>query len=284
MLIDSSLGDALHECTILVDARIKNLLQDEKKDSRILEAMSYSALSKGKRIRPFLLMVCANIFGIPPLFTLNAATAIELIHTYSLIHDDLPAMDNDDFRRNQPSNHKKFDEATAILAGDALLTYAFQILSSEYTHEDPEVRCKLISIFANASGFNGMVGGQMLDLQHKDQSQLSDSKRAKIYRLKTGEIFAAAVTAGATIGYASETEMNLLKNFAYEFGLAFQIRDDIDDNLSNINLEKEKARLELMASQARIFLAPFGKKANILNELLDFVLNFQSHTPSIAAS
>ena len=155
--------------------------------------------------------------------TLNVAAALEFIHTYSLIHDDLPAMDDDDLRRNRATCLKEFDEATAILAGDALLTYAFEILARGETHFDANVRCELISLFAKSSGFNGMVGGQMIDLESVGLD-ISKAQLAKLHRLKTGELFIAAAESGAILARAGIAEINALRYYANDLGLAFQIK------------------------------------------------------------
>ena len=154
-MLDKPLIESLLTCAILVQKKMDDLLPKEFHTSKLVEAMRYSAMAEGKRIRPFLAMASANIFGISPFASLNAAVAIEFIHCYSLIHDDLPAMDNDDFRRGKPTSHKKFNEATAILAGDALLTYAFEILAEVETNQDASIRCELIRrIYGNGGWSN----------------------------------------------------------------------------------------------------------------------------------
>jgi len=283
------LKEALLACSILTQERMNELLPRDFSDSRLVEAMRYSALSSGKRIRPFLAINTAQIFGISASKSLNAAVAIEFIHVYSLIHDDLPAMDNDDFRRGLPTNHKKFNEATAILAGDSLLTYAFEILSEDTTHKDPALRCELIKTLAKASGFMGMAGGQMIDLE-KAQQKISEEELVRLHRLKTGELFMAAVEMGAILGHASIEERAALRHFAHDFGLVFQIKDDILDHheldetnhhkapenasiVDILGLEKANQQLELLKSQAIKHLEIFGNKAAILIELLNFVAN-----------
>jgi len=295
MILDKSLKEALFTCSILVQKKMSDLLiLEESQDSHLLEAMRYSALSEGKRLRPFLLITCANLFGAPTISSLNAAAAIEFVHTYSLIHDDLPAMDNDDFRRGNLTSHKKFDEATAILAGDALLTYAFEILSSAKTHEDPLIRCELIKILSRSSGFRGMVSGQMIDIENKNK-KITKEKIANIHRLKTGELFMASCEMGAVIGKASNEDKKHLKYFAHDLGLLFQIKDDIldykgikrgktdideitkpknSDNISivhTIGIEAANQQIELLCDQSKTHLKYFGHKARILNELIDYV-------------
>lgn len=295
MLSSKTLPEALFICANLVEAELDNLLPKHFNDSRLVEAMRYSALSKGKRIRPFLLMTIADIFGVDLTKTLRSAAAIEMVHVYSLIHDDLPAMDNDDFRRGLPTNHKKFDEATAILAGDALLTYAFEILAGEETNSDANLRCELVKTLAKASGFIGMAGGQMMDLENANK-KISNEELTRLHRLKTGELFMAAAEMGAIIGHANLDERTHLRNFAYDLGLAFQIKDDLldhyevnigkaeidetvhkktEDNASIVDvlgIEQAEKQLELIKDQALIHLQKFGAKADLLRQLVDFVV------------
>ena len=229
-MLDKPLQESLFACSILLQKHMSDLLPVDFSDSKLVDAMRYCVLSDGKRIRPFLLMATANLFGVNTFETLNAASAIEFVHVYSLIHDDLPAMDDDDLRRGIETCHKKYDEATAVLAGDALLTYAFEILSRPETHNDANVRCDLINKIAHSSGFRGMAGGQMMDLEKQDQETISNETLAKLHRLKTGELFMASVEAGATLGHASQADRTSLRNYAHDLGLAFQIKDDILDH------------------------------------------------------
>ncbi len=295
-MLNKPLEESLLACSILVQKKMSDLLPVDFKDSKIIEAMRYSALSDGKRIRPFLLMICAEIFGTPALSALDAAAAIELLHTYSLIHDDLPAMDNDDYRRDKFSCHKQFNEATAILAGDALLTYAFEVLSDPQTHKDPTVRCELVNVLAQASGFRGMIGGQMMDLENAN-NKISKETLANLHRLKTGELFMASCEMGAVLGRASLDEKKAIRYFAHDFGLAFQIRDDIldhtgpekaektdidetkhkkvKDNASIVDvvgMESAQQQLIMLKEQAINHLKIFGDKAKILKDLVEFVV------------
>lgn len=294
-MLNKSLDEILMVCAILVQKRMDDLLPDNFKESRIVEAMRYSALSDGKRIRPFLVLICAELFGTPALTILDAAAAIEFVHVYSLIHDDLPAMDDDDMRRGQPTCHKQFNEATAILAGDALLTYAFEILSQSTTHKDANIRCELIKILSQASGFNGMIGGQMMDLEIAGK-KISKEKLANLHRKKTGELFMASCEMGAVLGRATLDERKTLRYFAHDLGLAFQIQDDILDHIEGkssstmqkidldetmhkdnasivdiVGLEPAKKQLELLKNQAIDHLKIFGDKAKILVQLAEFV-------------
>lgn len=294
-MINKSLKEALISCSILLDRKMNTLLPKKSTESRLAEAMRYSALSDGKRIRPFLTIICGQLFDVAVNRSLNVAAAIEFIHVYSLIHDDLPAMDDDDFRRNIPTCHKKFDEATAILAGDALLTYAFEVLADVKTHKDPTVRCELIKVIASAVGHQGMVGGQMMDLELKDQ-ELSKDKIARLQRLKTGELFMAACEAGAILGRAGKQERMALRYYAHDIGLAFQVRDDILDHyeisdskieanesthkkmkdngsiVAVVGMDNAKKQLELLKEQAISHLEIFGSQAAILRDLAEFII------------
>lgn len=197
-------------------------------EGRLHEAMRYCTLGGGKRLRPFLVAETARMLGVDPRRALRAGAAVELIHTYSLIHDDLPAMDDDDMRRGQPSCHVAFDDATAILAGDALLTLAFEVLAAPETHADAAVRCALIGGLARAAGAAGMVGGQMIDLA--SENMISHAALiSRLERMKTGALIAFCCEAGATIADASAEERETLCEFGFELGLAFQIVDDLLD-------------------------------------------------------
>lgn len=285
---DKLLKDELKNCSDLVQKKIDKLLPQDFSESRLVDSMRYCSLSNGKRIRPFLVINSAKIFGIDLEQSINTAIAIEFIHTYSLIHDDLPAMDDDDMRRGKLSCHKKFDEATAILSGDAFLTYAFEILADSSTHKDAEVRCRLISNIAASAGYKGMVGGQMIDLEKSGQ-EVTKEEMVKLHRLKTGELFMSCVESGAILGEASSMERRALRYFANDLGLAFQIKDDILDHCDNdnidtssydntsivnvIGIEAAKKQLELLKSQAVTRLSIFGGRAKHLVSLVDFVVS-----------
>jgi farnesyl diphosphate synthase len=266
-------------------------------ERKVIEAMRYSALSGGKRLRPFLTVTSACLFGVSREASLMAASAIEFIHTYSLIHDDLPAIDDDDLRRGQPACHIKFGEATAILAGDALLTFAFQVLSDPRVHSDPMVRCDLIQTLATASGYRGMVGGQMLDIdsEHKD---LTIEEIIRLQRLKTGELFAVSCEVGAILGKAPRAMRNSLRHYAHDMGLAFQITDDLLDAegtrdvvgkavkkdgekgkatlVSLMGIERAREQAQTLASQAIAHLDVFDKKADHLRILAEYVITRRS--------
>lgn len=281
--------------SLLINETMNQLLPENYNESRIIEAMRYSALSQGKLIRPLLLIACANIYGLPLIKSLRIASAVEFVHVYSLIHDDLPAMDNDDYRRGKLSNHKQFNEATAILAGDALLTLAFEIISNPLTHNNVNIRCELILILSQAIGYKGMIGGQMIDIENINK-KISNEQIANLHRLKTGELFKACAHMGALIGNATNDEINALKYFAHDLGLAFQIKDDIIDhqgiNFGKVGIDeinhkkiqenasivdvvgKETAikQLNLLKQQTKDHLKIFGNKAKILIELTDHII------------
>jgi farnesyl diphosphate synthase len=289
-----ALAQKLQEVSEQLNQYLDELLpQPENGEARVIEAMRYSALSGGKRLRPFLTVSSANLFSVSREASLQTAAAIELMHTYSLIHDDLPAMDNDDLRRGQPSCHRKFDEATAILAGDALQSFAFQILADSSTHPDSNVRCELVRTLAIASGCRGMVGGQMMDMLAENKT-LETDEIIRLQRMKTGELFALSCEAGAILGKASRNLRNALRGYAHDMGLAFQITDDLldvegtrDETGKSVNKDKvagkatlvsvlgvdqARAQAQMLAAQAKRYLDVFDGRADILRELADFVV------------
>lgn len=291
---ETNLQAVLQDLTQKLDDKMRDLLPepDERKESKLFEAMRYSTLSEGKRLRPLLTVLSADLFGVSKSSALQAAAAIEFIHVYSLIHDDLPAMDNDDMRRGQPSCHKKFDEATAILAGDALLTLAFEILADPSTHASAQIRCDLIKTVGVACGCRGMVGGQILDLlSEKETFAVNDIIR--LQRMKTGALFATSCEAGAILGNAAPNLRNALRGYAHDLGLAFQITDDLLDVkgpskgsgkvvheeketlVSAMGFEKAKEQAKVLIHQAVSHLAPFQDRANILRDLANFLIDRQ---------
>ncbi len=257
---------------------------------KLIRAMRYASLNGGKRLRPFLLSQSAKIFNITTKATIDAGLAVEMIHCYSLIHDDLPAMDDDDLRRGKPSVHKKFDEATAILAGDNLLTLAFEILAKSEDYS-AQLRNVLIVELAKSAGASGMVGGQMFDLMGENKN-LSKDEIVNISSMKTGALIIASVKMGAMIGQADEKSLLALSKYGQLAGRAFQLADDILDEtasekqmgkatgkdagrgkstlVSLIGLEKSKAQLDEIIEQAIVALEPFGEKANGLKEMVIF--------------
>jgi farnesyl diphosphate synthase len=263
-------------------------------EARVFEAMRYSSLGGGKRLRAFFVLASATLFKVSPTSALRVASAIELVHAYSLIHDDLPAMDDDDLRRGKPSCHKQFDEATAILAGDALQALAFEVLAQEATHGDPAVRAVLVSELAKAAGAQGMVGGQMLDLLAETQPDMSIGAITRLQRLKTGALISFSCTAGAILGKAAEPLRAALAAYAHDLGLAFQIVDDLLDVegdpaelgkatnkdadagkatfVSILGLERARSQAALLAQQAAAHLEPFGGQADLLKQAAKFVV------------
>jgi farnesyl diphosphate synthase len=255
--------------------------------------MRYAALGPGKRLRPFLVMTSAGIFDVSEESALRVAAAIEMVHCYSLIHDDLPAMDDDDLRRGQPTVHIKFDEATAILAGDALLTNAFEVLADPATHANGMVRCELVTAIAKAAGSHGMVGGQMIDLLSENM-ELDIGAIARLERLKTGEIIAFSCCAGAILARAGKDAHFALHAYAHDLGLAFQIVDDLLDAegseaelgkrvgkdadagkatfVSLLGVERARDRARMLSQQAVAHLDIFGDKADLLRATAQFVV------------
>ena len=258
---------------------------------RLREAMRHAALGQGKRLRPFLVMQSAALFDVSPAAALRVGAALECVHCYSLAHDDLPAMDNDDLRRGQPTVHRKFDEATAILAGDGLLTFAFEILASDVTHRDCAVRVALVLELAKASGGAGMVGGQMLDIAAESGGFAAYGAIAAMQSMKTGALFRFACEAGAILGRAERTA---LRQYAEHIGLAFQIADDILDVESSaealgkatgkdkgrgkatfvdfLGVEGAKAEAARLADAAMTVLDVYGAKADMLRETARYVV------------
>ncbi|MBU6299650.1 MAG: polyprenyl synthetase family protein [Alphaproteobacteria bacterium] len=223
------LSKAMGEAAKAVEEMLECLLpKPHGLHGRIHEAMRYATFAGGKRLRPFLVLHSAGLFAVNRQGALRAAAAIEVLHTYSLVHDDLPCMDDDDLRRGRPTAHKAFDEATAVLAGDALLTIAFEILAHEETHASAEVRCRLIARLAEAAGSNGMIGGQMIDMVAAESAFGADDV-ILLQRLKTGQLFEFACEAGPILGQAGERHRGRLRDYARDMGLVFQITDDLLD-------------------------------------------------------
>ncbi len=218
-----------------VEARLEELLPapdgplTSVRSANLWRAMRYCVLNGGKRLRPFLVTHSARLFGLDAEATLNAACAVECMHCYSLVHDDLPAMDDDDLRRGLATVHKKFDEATAILVGDGLQALAFEIMSSEETHAEANVRVALISGLARASGHQGMVGGQALDLAAEDAEALTTDETMVIQSMKTGALIEFSLDAGALLGQAPDEARTCLQRYGRAIGLAFQVADDLLD-------------------------------------------------------
>lgn len=226
---ETQLATALAGAAQAVEAEIDRLLPlPATLEARVHAAMRYALFAGGKRLRPFLVMTSADLLGVPVENAIRAAAAVEMVHTYSLIHDDLPAMDDDDLRRGKPTCHREFDEATAILAGDALQPLAFRVLAEPETDPDPEIRMELVRRLADAIGADGMVGGQMIDLQAETENY-DLAQITRLQDLKTGALISWSVEAGAILGRATKAERSALANYGLEIGLAFQIADDLLD-------------------------------------------------------
>ncbi|TAN62395.1 MAG: polyprenyl synthetase family protein [Magnetospirillum sp.] len=292
------LADALAQTSQTVNAELDRLLPvSDGPDARVHEAMRYASLDGGKRLRPFLVMQSASLFNVAEGAALRVACAIEMIHCYSLVHDDLPCMDDDDLRRGRPTCHKKFDESTALLAGDALLTKAFEILVNPATHADPAVRCELVADLAHASGGQGMVGGQMIDLQ-AHTLDLDVAGITRLQQMKTGRLFSFSCEAGAVMGKAHGELRLALRNYAHDLGLAFQIADDILDIegdvaevgkklqkdadagkatfVSLLGIERARSQADMLADQACRHLDPFGDKADLMRDVARYVVQRRS--------
>ena len=287
---------ALNFAAESVEHTMERLLPSgDEGEARLFEAMRYSSLGGGKRLRAFFVLAGATLFKVAPQSALRTASAIEFVHAYSLIHDDLPAMDDDDLRRGKPSCHKQFDEATAILAGDALQALALEVLAHEETHGDPAVRIALVAELARAAGAHGMVGGQMLDLLAESQDEpLSIGAITRLQRLKTGALISFSCTAGAILGKASDHARAALSAYAHDLGLAFQIVDDLLDVEGNVvelgktpgkdaeagkatfvsilGVERARAQAALLAQQAAVHLESFGEAAELLRQAANFVV------------
>jgi farnesyl diphosphate synthase len=291
----TTLSTAMSDSVRAVDAVIDRLLtKPDGPEARVFEAMRYAALAPGKRLRPFLVLASAYLFGVSQRSGLQAAVAIELLHTYSLVHDDLPAMDDSDLRRGRPTCHKAFDEATAILAGDGLLTLAFEVLADADTHGDPAVRVELVACLAKAAGAAGMVGGQQIDLLAEHDHTLDIGAITRLQRLKTGALIAFSCEAGAILGKAPLENRKALIGYAHDLGLAFQIADDLLDAesteaetgksvgrdaeagkatfVSILGLEGAKKQARALVEQAIGQLDSFGAKADLLRQVAHFVV------------
>jgi len=260
---------------------------------RLMAAIRHGVLSGGKRLRPFLLIETARIFGKSGPGILRAACALECLHCYSLIHDDLPCMDDDDLRRGQPTVHKAYDEAMAVLAGDALLTLAFDILAQAETVPDPEIRAELVQMLARAAGHGGMIGGQVLDIA-AETTTLLEVQILQLQAMKTGALIRFACEAGTVIGQGSNEERERLARFGEIIGQAFQLADDLLDVTSSSDalgkaagkdsdrgkktlvdiygIEGSRKKLQSLFSDANDLLAPFGSKAEMLRDAAKFVI------------
>jgi farnesyl diphosphate synthase len=290
----TSLPEALADAVRLTDAVLERLLAPPAgPEARVFEAMRYSALAPGKRLRPFLVIASSRLFSVARRSALQVAAAVEMVHAYSLVHDDLPAMDDSDLRRGRATCHKQFDEATAILAGDGLLTFAFEVLAHPDTHGDPAVRCELVAGLAQAAGASGMVGGQMFDLL-AENAKLDIGAITRLQRLKTGALIAFACEAGAILAKAPPEMRIALRGYAHDLGLAFQIADDLLDVegsaaetgkpvgsdaaagkatfVSILGARRARDQANLLVRQAASHLDLFEERADLLREAARFVV------------
>jgi farnesyl diphosphate synthase len=286
---------ALTRDAAAVEAVLERLLpRPHGRHARVVEAMRYATFAGGKRLRPYLTLAGARLFEVPESRALRAAAAIEVLHTYSLVHDDLPCMDDDDLRRGRPTTHRQFDEATAVLAGDGLLTIAFEILAEGATHPSGEVRSRLIGRLAHAAGGEGMIGGQMMDMLSGEASYDQD-EIILLQRMKTGALFEFSAEAGAILADAGDEHQARFRSFARDFGLAFQIADDLIDvtgaaetagKAVGKDAEQGKATLisiwgvdgarresRRLADSAAAILAPYGQAADELRALPYYLLD-----------
>jgi len=294
----SRLEDAMARMADAIDRQFDILLTvPDDQRSRLYEAMRHSAIGGGKRLRPLLVKASCDLFNVSEESALRAGLAVECIHVYSLIHDDLPAMDNDDMRRGKPTAHRAYGEATAILAGDCLHDLAFSVLVDERTHPDPFVRCELVRALAQASGPSGMAGGQMMDLM-AETTRFDLPTVTRLQQLKTGALIDFCVEAGAILGRVSEEGRGSLRGYARDLGLAFQIADDLLDVegdaalagkavgkdaaagkatfVSLIGVERARAQARALVDQAKAHVAGFGEQAALLRDIADFAI-LRSH-------
>jgi farnesyl diphosphate synthase len=291
----SRLEESLRDAADAVNRALINLLPNsDDAIGRLTDAMRYSTMAGGKRLRPFFVLSGADLFDVPRTWSMPTAAAIEMVHTYSLVHDDLPAMDDDELRRGRPTCHVKFDDATAILAGDSLLTLAFQVIAAPDGHPDPAVRADLGHALALAAGALGMAGGQAMDLAAEHQSFDLDAV-IRLQHLKTGALFGFSCEAGAIMARADDAARRALRCYAANIGLAFQIADDLLDHEGDevdlgkavgkdaaagkatfvglLGAEEARRRADQLVSEAVAELAMFGDKAALLCEAAHYIVN-----------
>jgi farnesyl diphosphate synthase len=283
-IIDDKLANILPVCNFL--------------EARVLEAMRYSLTAPGKRVRPFLVMQSAQLLGVHEDWAIDVGVALECVHTYSLIHDDLPAMDDDDLRRGIPTCHKKFDEATAILAGDALLTYAFELIA-KIPDMPAEIKVELVKNLAHLAGADGgMVAGQMLDILMEDMPQVTQAEVVRMQSGKTGALFTFSLTAGPVMAEVNDERKSALQTYAQAMGLLFQITDDLLDVVGDekvvgkklhkdatfgkgswvaiFGLEQTQKDVKKLVNEGKKTLSIFGERSQILADLLDYIATRKS--------
>ena len=266
-------------------------------ESRLTEAMRYACLGGGKRMRAFLVLEGSRLFNVDRTQALRVAAAVEMLHAYSLVHDDLPSMDDDDLRRGKPTTHRAFDEATAILAGDALQARAFEVLAESETHASAEARCELVCCLGLAAGARGMAGGQMIDML-AEGAALNEAQVIRLQALKTGRLIQFSAETGAILGRAGSMHRHLMAGYGRDLGAAFQIADDLLDAfgateqigkragkdaaagkatlVAIMGPERSRAQADMLANQAAAHLEAFGDGARLLSELAAFVV--ERHT------
>ena len=291
---DALLSDALGDIAAEVDAMFDALLPvPDDARARLVEAMRYAAIGGGKRIRPLLLTATARLYGVDRDAALRTGVAVEAIHVYSLIHDDLPCMDDDALRHGKPTLHLAFDEATAVLAGDALHAFAFEVLADPAISADPFVRVELLRALGEASGLHGMAGGQMMDLV-AESSQFDLHTITRLQQLKTGALLAASVEMGAILGHAPPEGRTHLRGYARDIGLAFQIADDLIDHegdaalagkavgkdqaagkqtfLTLLGPDRAREQARMLVEQAVALLADQGSEADLLRAIAHYII------------
>ena len=296
--VGETLPEAMTRVARIVETALDTLLpQPDGAEARLLEAMRYATLNGGKRLRAFLVMQSAALFVVSETCAARVGAAVEMLHAYSLVHDDLPGMDNDDLRRGKPTTHRAFDEATAILVGDALQTRAFEVLAEPDTHSDPQARCELIQALGSAAGARGMAGGQMIDMLAEGKT-LDGPAITRLQALKTGRLIQFSAEAGAILGRAPVPQRHMLAAYGRDLGAAYQIADDLLDTegspeetgkatgkdavagkatmVAILGPERARAHAEMLAQQAAAHLDSFGPRATLLCELAAFAVNRRS--------
>ena len=289
-----ALPAAMARAAAVSEAALSDLLGEPSgAEARLVEAMRYAALNGGKRMRGFIVLEVAALFGVPERMAARVAASVEMLHAYSLVHDDLPAMDDDDLRRGKPSTHRAFDEATAILAGDALQARAFEVLAEAATHPDPLARCELVAALGSASGARGMAGGQMIDMQ-TEGCVLREPEVIRLQALKTGRLIQYSAEAGAILGRAPPPVRAHVAAYGRDLGAAFQIADDLLDAVGEtaaigktagkdaaagkatlvalMGVERAADHAQMLSAQAAAHLDGFGPEAQRLRDLAAYVV------------